>query len=204
MNTNTNKKPVDSVEVTPVPAYDRVKVLGVTVSTVTGTRRRNLVCGRLILTEEPGYGIGDGREVRMVAESKRPDGKNRILWSVDKAEKVSLWVRLSNGKMSFADGFELRNVHVSHDKDNAGVTTVFVAKDSPCVDVIAEIVDCASKMCDANPDACGYWEILDAESRRVFIRTYVPCTKDGTAVGPDKVSVDSDNAEDFEDDEYNG
>lgn len=185
---NTNNKPVESVEVAPVPAYDRVKVLGVTVNTVTGTRRRNPVNGRLILTEEPGYGVGEGREVRMVAESKRPDGKTRILWSVEKAEKVSVWVRLANGKKSFADGFEFLNVHTSYDKDNTDVTTVFVAKGSAGPDVVAEIIDCADKMCDANPDACGYWEIVDADGHRVFVREYAPCTKDGTSV--DAASVD--------------
>lgn len=184
MNDNMNT-PVESVEVAPIPAYDRVKVLGVTVKTVTGTRRRNPVTGRLILTEDPGYGIGEGREARMVAESKRADGKTRILWSVDKAEKVSLWVRLANGKMSFTDGFELLNVHTSYDKDNEGVTTVFVNENSPAAEVIDEMVKCAGDMCDANPDACGYWEIVDANNRRVFVRAYARCTKDGTAVQPE-------------------
>lgn len=178
-----NNTPVKSLPVAELPKYDEVPVLGVTTRLVSGTAPRNTVSGRLILTEEPGYGIGENLKTRIVAESERRDRKTRIVWSAVAVDTVHFWVRTATGLKSFDDGFVAERVHVAMDKDNPEIRTVFVREDAASVlDAVSRAAACAERMCEAHPEACGYWEFVDAFGKRLFFRVYAPVAADGSAV----------------------
>lgn len=171
-----------------VKKFESVDALGITVDLVAGTKKRNPVTGRTIITEAAGFGVdsaaaeGGADNVCCVADC--PAGRrDRVLQTVTK-KTAKLVVKLVTGETSFADGFDLGDCYVANDKDNPGVVDVFVDKtDAEKCSTVDMLMACASRMCEAHPEACGYWTIVFAEAplTRVFIRGIVPVNEDGTA-----------------------
>lgn len=157
-----------------VPVYAEVEVFGKTTSgSVFGTVARRDV-GRCLLTEESGFDptAEDGRRMAVGGDA------NCLIQTVAKVAEKSLFVRLAGGAKSAAE-FKFFDCYEAKNRENDGITDVFVKK---AVKEVDEIVKCADGMCKAHPECSDRWEIVDKDGNRVFIRIYGSVGKNGELV----------------------
>lgn len=157
-----------------VPVYAEVEVFGKTTNgSVFGTVARRDV-GRCILTEEAGFdpATEEGRR------HKVGDSSNDLIVTAAKVAEKVLFVRLAGGAKSAAE-FKFFDCYEAKNRENEGITDVFVKKNVKEVD---EIVKCADGMCKAHPECSDRWDIVDKDGNRVFIRIYGEVDKNGEIV----------------------
>lgn len=147
-----------------VPVYAEVEVIGSTKSgSVFGTAARREV-GKCILTEEAGFdpSTEDGRR------HKVGDTSSTLIVTVTKAAEKKLFVKLAGNVKSAAE-FKFFDCFTAPNRENEGVTDVFVKGDVKEVD---ELSKCALAMCAQHPECSDRWEIVDEADKRCFIRVY--------------------------------
>ena len=142
------------------PSYPEVEVVGKTVASETGTVDRRKF-GRLLLTEEDGFGAGTEKPNRVVL-----NGDDTTIQTVKKAAEIEIVVELVDGSKSAAS-FKFFDVYTAKNAENPEVTDVFTGDG----DKMERAVACAERMCEAAPGNDGQYKFIDkATSTRVFLR----------------------------------
>lgn len=174
MNENTNtaaavesaKKGV-MVNVDVKPVYTQLNALGKTCgSAATGTIDRKVI-SRCILTDsafDKDYRVVGGDDTKFV--------------TVTEKDEVEVWVEMVGGIKSLAS-FKFYGAYVAANKENDGVTDVFVSADSDDQAKIERALDCASRMACAHPECDGQYRFVDKDGNRVFLRSYAKVNASG-------------------------
>ena len=142
------------------PSYPEVDVVGKTVDSETGTVDRRKI-GRLLITEEAGFGVGGDKPNRVVL-----NGDDTVIQTVEKAAEVEVVVELVDGSKSAAS-FKFFDVYKVKNSENPDVTDIFTGDG----DKIERAVACAERMCEAAPGNDGQYKFIEkASGARVFLR----------------------------------
>lgn len=142
------------------PTYPEVEIVGKTVSSKTGTIDRRKF-GRLLLTEEAGFGKGTDKDGKIVL-----NGDDTTIQTVTKAAEVEVVVQLVDGSKSAAS-FKFFDVYTAKNPENEDVLDVFTTD----VEKVDRVEACAERMCDAAPGNDGQYKIIEKSSeKRVFLR----------------------------------
>lgn len=166
MNENTNTAAVESakkgilVNVDVKPVYAQLNALGKTCgSAATGTIDRKVI-SRCILTDsafDKDYRVVGGDDTKFVTVAEK--------------DEIEIWVEFVGNVKSLAS-FKFYGAYVAANKENDGVTDVFVAAESDDQTKIERALECASRMSASHPECDGQYKFVDKDGNRVFLRTY--------------------------------
>lgn len=149
------------------PVYVQLNALGKTCgSAATGTIDRKVI-SRCILTDsdfDKDYRVVGGDDTKFVTVEAKPE--------------IEIWVEFVGNVKSLAS-FKFFDVLVAANKENDGVTDVFVAAESDDQAKIDRAIDCASRMAAAHPACDGQYKFVDKDGNRVFLRTYAAVNANG-------------------------
>lgn len=152
---------MNKMKIREIPVYEECEIEAKTIDSTTGTIDRKTI-GRCLLTLAAGYAgkhevvDGDGTPIVTVESF----GKDE-----DAVKEVEVVVELVGGMKSLAS-FKFFGGYMAPNRENAGVTDIFVEDGAQ----INKIVACATRMADAHPECDGVWQIVDKDGKRVFLR----------------------------------
>lgn len=142
------------------PVYTQLNALGKTCGqAATGTIDRKVI-SRCILTDsvfDKDYRVVGGDDTKFV--------------KVTAKDEIEVWVEMVGNIKSLAS-FKFYGVYVAANKENDGVTDIFVPADSDDQIKIERALDCASRMAGAHPECDGQYKFVDKDGNRVFLRSY--------------------------------
>ena len=149
------------------PVYTQLNALGKTCGqAATGTIDRKVI-SRCILTDsvfDKDYRVVGGDDTKFV--------------KVVAKDEVEVWVEMVGNIKSLAS-FKFFGVYVAANKENDGVTDIFVPADSDDQTKIERALDCASRMSGAHPECDGQYKFVDKDGNRVFLRSYAKVNAHG-------------------------
>ena len=142
------------------PTYVQLNAIGKTCGqAATGTIDRKVI-SRCILTDsvfDKDYRVVGGDDTKFV--------------KVTAKDEIEVWVEMVGNIKSLAS-FKFYGVYVAANKENDGVTDIFVPADSDDQTKIERALDCASRMAGAHPECDGQYKFVDKDGNRVFLRSY--------------------------------
>lgn len=142
------------------PTYPEVEIIAKTVDSLAGTIDRRKF-GRLLLTEEEGFGKGTEHEGKIVL-----NGDGTTIKTVKKVDEIEVVIELVDGQKSAAS-FKFFDAHTAKNDENEDVEDVFTTNGEQ----MDRIEACALRMCDANPGVDGQYKIVRKDNgTRVFLR----------------------------------
>lgn len=149
------------------PTYVQLNAIGKTCGqATTGTIDRKVI-SRCILTDsvfDKDYRVVGGDDTKFV--------------KVVAKDEVEVWVEMVGNIKSLAS-FKFFGVYVAANKENDGVTDIFVPADSDDQTKIERALDCASRMAGAHPECDGQYKFVDKDGNRVFLRSYAKVNAHG-------------------------
>lgn len=149
------------------PTYVQLNAIGKTCGqAATGTIDRKVI-SRCILTDsifDKDYRVVGGDDTKFV--------------KVVAKDEIEVWVEMVGNIKSLAS-FKFYGVYVAANKENDGVTDIFVPADSDDQTKIERALDCASRMAGAHPECDGQYKFVDKDGNRVFLRSYAKVNAHG-------------------------
>lgn len=149
------------------PTYVQLNAIGKTCGqAATGTIDRKVI-SRCILTDsvfDKDYRVVGGDDTKFV--------------KVVAKDEIEIWVEMVGNIKSLAS-FKFYGVYVAANKENDGVTDIFVPADSDDQAKIERALDCASRMSCAHPECDGQYKFVDKDGNRVFLRSYAKVNAHG-------------------------
>ena len=149
------------------PTYVQLNAIGKTCGqAATGTIDRKVI-SRCILTDsvfDKDYRVVGGDDTKFV--------------KVTAKDEMEVWVEMVGNIKSLAS-FKFYGVYVAANKENDGVTDIFVPADSDDQTKIERALDCASRMAGAHPECDGQYKFVDKDGNRVFLRSYAKVNAHG-------------------------
>lgn len=149
------------------PTYAQLNAIGKTCGqAATGTIDRKVI-SRCILTDsvfDKDYRVVGGDDTKFVKVAAK--------------DEVEVWVEMVGNIKSLAS-FKFYGVYVAANKENDGVTDIFVPADSDDQTKIERALDCASRMSGAHPECDGQYKFVDKDGNRVFLRSYAKVNAHG-------------------------
>ena len=142
------------------PTYVQLNAIGKTCGqAATGTIDRKVI-SRCILTDsvfDKDYRVVGGDDTKFVKVAAK--------------DEIEIWIEMVGNIKSLAS-FKFFDVYVAANKENDGVTDIFVPADSDDQVKIERALDCASRMAGAHPECDGQYKFVDKDGNRVFLRSY--------------------------------
>ena len=149
------------------PTYVQLNAIGKTCGqAATGTIDRKVI-SRCILTDsvfDKDYRVVGGDDTKFV--------------KVTAKDEIEVWVEMVGNIKSLAS-FKFYGVYIAANKENDGVTDIFVPADSDDQTKIERALDCASRMANAHPECDGQYKFVDKDGNRVFLRSYAKVNAHG-------------------------
>ena len=149
------------------PTYVQLNAIGKTCGqAATGTIDRKVI-SRCLLTNsvfDKDYRVVGGDDTKFV--------------KVTAKDEIEVWVEMVGNIKSLAS-FKFYGVYVAANKENDGVTDIFVPADSDDQAKIERALDCASRMAGAHPECDGQYKFVDKDGNRVFLRSYAKVNDHG-------------------------
>lgn len=149
------------------PTYVQLNAIGKTCGqAATGTIDRKVI-SRCILTDsvfDKDYRVVGGDDTKFV--------------KVVAKDEIEIWIEMVGNIKSLAS-FKFFDVYVAANKENDGVTDIFVSADSDDQIKIERALNCASRMAGANPGCDGQYKFVDKDGNRVFLRSYAKVNAHG-------------------------
>ena len=149
------------------PTYVQLNAIGKTCGqAATGTIDRKVI-SRCILTDsvfDKDYRVVGGDDTKFV--------------KVTAKDEIEIWVEMVGNIKSLAS-FKFYGVYVAANKENDGVTDIFVPANSDDQTKIERALDCASCMAGAHPECDGQYKFVDKDGNRVFLRSYAKVNAHG-------------------------
>ena len=149
------------------PTYVQLNAIGKTCGqAATGTIDRKVI-SRCILTDsvfDKDYRVVGGDDTKFV--------------KVTAKDEIEIWVEIVGNIKSLASS-KFYGVYVAANKENDGVTDIFVPADSDDQTKIERALDCASRMAGAHPECDGQYKFVDKDGNRVFLRSYAKVNAHG-------------------------
>ena len=149
------------------PTYVQLNAIGKTCGqAATGTIDRKVI-SRCILTDsafDKDYRVVGGDDTKFV--------------KVTAKDEIEVWVEMVGNIKSLAS-FKFYGVYVAANKENDGVTDIFVPADSDDQTKIERALDCAFRMAGAHPECDGQYKFVDKDGNRVFLRSYAKVNAHG-------------------------
>ena len=149
------------------PTYVQLNAIGKTCGqAATGTIDRKVIA-RCILTDsvfDNDYRVVGGDDTKFV--------------KVVAKDEIEIWIEMVGNIKSLAS-FKFFDVYVAANKENDGVTDIFVPADSDDQAKIERALDCASRMASAHPECDGQYKFVDKDGNRVFLRSYAKVNAHG-------------------------